>query len=154
MFSNIYINIIILPWHKIHSKHRSSSTKNNVLSKGIVDSASSDPSFKWVHSHFTIEPYQLFSEISLLFSKILNFKLQINGSLQKWITHLFTTENWKKLTGFIFFKKLISSTEKGLKGTDVNRASFENAVTVPLKSDYVLKYILRPNQTVFGKSVL
>ena len=116
LFSNIYINIIILPWHKIHSKHRSSSTINNVLSKGIIDSASSDPSFKWVHSHFTIEPYQPFSEISLLFSKILNFKLQINGSLQKWITHLFTTENWKKLTGFIFFQKVNIFHRKRFKG--------------------------------------
>ena len=71
---------------------------------------------------------------------------------------LFTTENWKKL--LFFQKKNISFTEKGLKGIVVNRAcaslnrkSFENAVTVPLKSGFVLKYIVRPNQTVFAKSV-
>ena len=108
-----------------------------------------------VHSQFTIVPNQPFSEISLFFLTfiILNCRLMV---LFK--SGLFTTENWKKL--LFFQKKNISFTEKGLKGivvnwacASLNRKSFENAVTVPLKSGFVLKYIVRPNQTVFAKSV-
>ena len=111
-----------------------------------------------VHSQFTIVPNPPFSEISLFFSKIYNFKLQTDGSLQKWFIYYRKLEEINRI--YCFFKKNISFTEKGLKGIVVNRAcaslnrkSFENAVTVPLKSGFVLKYIVRPNQTVFAKSV-
>jgi len=111
-----------------------------------------------VHSQFTIVHNPPFSEISLFYLKFLILNCRL---LVLFKSGLFTTENWKKLTGFIvFFKKKISFTEKGLKGivvnracTSLNRKSFENAVTVPLKSGFVLKYIVRPNQTVFAKSV-